>query len=60
MGFQELIGNRDHLAESDILQMNDMYQCKVGRGESSLLVVGPVGKGPVGPKDRGCIGRFSK
>lgn len=24
----ELLGNRDHLAESDILQMNDMYQCK--------------------------------
>lgn len=24
----ELLGNRDHLSESDILQINDMYQCK--------------------------------
>lgn len=24
----ELLGNRDHLSESDIIQVNDMYQCK--------------------------------
>eukprot|EP00913_Durusdinium_trenchii_P028794 g27001.t1 len=25
---KELLGNRDHLSESDIIQVNDMYQCK--------------------------------